>query len=166
VVAVDKLGHRAEASRTYTVVAAPTGGSPPAGDAPVVPKAPGGPKPTPGRTFRARPVVVSLQRMTSSSSLSLRLRNSEAFAITGQAVLRGAGKTGKPKAAKVVALSAAKAFALKPGGQATVVLKLNRAARRALRGGRTVAATLTLTLRSGTATKTMTQAVRLKVRRR
>ena len=111
----------------------------------------------PPRAFRSRPVVITLRRVT-SSSVRLQLRNSERFAVTGRAALRR--RTGR-----AVPFSAAKAFRLKARGRATVVLRLNRAARRALRGGRTVRATLRLTLRSGAATKTVTKTVKLKLRR-
>ena len=150
VVAVDKAGHRAEVARHYTVVAPPA--SPPGS----TPPPPGGGTPSP-RVFRSRPVVIKLQRVT-SSSVRLQLRNSERFAVTGRAALRR--RTGR-----AVPFSAAKAFRLKARGKATVVLRLNRAARRALRGGRTVRATLRLTLRSGAATKTVTKTVKLKLRR-
>ena len=116
----------------------------------------GGSGTPPPRAFRRRPVAITLKRVT-SSSVRLLLRNSERFAVTGRAALRR--RTGR-----AVPFSAAKAFRLKARGRATVVLRLNRAARRALRGGRTVPATVRLTLRSGAATKTVTKTLKLKLR--
>lgn len=151
VVAVDRLGHRAQASRTYTVVPAPQGAGGQTGGA-------GPAAPAPGVSFRAKPVSVMVARQTSVGRVRITLRSLESFAITGRATL-----TGKlPKGKRATPLATAVTLSLKPKGSATLTLALTKATQKALRAGRAVPATLTLELRSGAVTKTMKVAVRLK----
>jgi Calx-beta domain-containing protein/carboxypeptidase family protein len=155
VTATDKVGHTATVTRGYTVVAPAGGGTPPppgGGGGP--PTTPAGPAP---RAFSRPPLTVAVGKVT-ARTVTLKLVNRQAFAITGRARLTAA--TGRKRA-----LAGARAFSLRSAARGTVVLRLNAAGRRALRTHRPVRTKLAFALRAGTLRATFIKTARVRLRR-
>jgi hypothetical protein len=141
----DKTGHTAVVTHRYTVVAVTPEPTHTPSAAPTA-------TPTPGPVPTIR-LTAKLVKLTTEKSARFSLQNLAAFAVTGRAsLLSGKKVVAKPKALSVPKL-----------GKLTLALSLDSRTRKALKRGKTVKVTLVLELRSGTVTKTVRQAIKLKL---